>query len=103
MARGKYKQRKHNQDAAQLATDLAQVRAQLDEELARLAAMRERAELDARLRAELRAAIAARDAVCAPQLQRIAVDRDAIRVASRQLDEAVRELARHWSRSTSLR
>ena len=98
MARGKYKQRKHNQDAAQLATDLAQVRAQLDEELARLATARERAELDARLRAELSAAIAARDAVCAPQLQRIAVDRDAIRVASRQLDEATRELARHWSR-----
>ena len=45
MARGKYKQRKHNQDAAQLATDLAQVRAQLDEELARLATARERAEL----------------------------------------------------------
>ena len=40
MARGKYKQRKHNQDAAQLATDLAQVRAQLDEELARLATAR---------------------------------------------------------------
>lgn len=29
MARGKYKQRKNNQDAARLATDLARVRAQL--------------------------------------------------------------------------
>lgn len=60
--------------------------------------MRERAELDARLRADLSAAISARDAVCAPQLQRIASDRDAIRVAARQLDEAAQELARHWSR-----
>lgn len=98
MARGKYKARKHNQDAAQLAADLAQVRAQLADEEQRLAAMRERAELDARLRAELRAAISARDAVCAPQLERITADRDAIRVAARQLDEAVRDVARHWSR-----
>lgn len=98
MARGKYKLRKHNHDAAQLAADLARVRAQLAEEQERLAAMRERADLDARLRGDLAAAVAARDAVCAPQLERISVDRDAIRVASRQLDDAVKELARHSQR-----
>lgn len=98
MARGKYKQRKNNQDAAQLASELAHVRAQLAGEQARLAEVAERADLDARLRADLRTATAARDAVCAPQLERIASDREAIRGAARQLDEAVRELARHWSR-----
>lgn len=96
MAKGKYKQRKDNRDATQLAQSLARVRAQLAEEQKRLEATQQRAELDARLRSELTAAIAARDAVCAPQLHRISADRDAIRAATRQLDAASRDLRRHW-------
>lgn len=96
MAKGKYKQRKDNRDATQLAQSLARVRAQLAEEQKGLEATQQRAELDARLRSELTAAIAARDAVCAPQLHRISADRDAIRAATRQLDAANRDLRRHW-------
>ncbi|MDO2396087.1 hypothetical protein QRB38_20135 [Mycobacterium avium subsp. hominissuis] len=98
MAKGKYKQRKQNRDATQLAADLAQVRAQLAEAQAKLARVQQRAEVDAQLRADLRVAIAARDAVCAPQLQRIAADRDVIRAGARQLEEATRGIARHWSK-----
>jgi hypothetical protein len=98
MAKGKYKQRKQNRDSSQSAEDLQRVRAQLVDEQARLAEMQERAALDARLRADLAAAVAARDAVCAPQLARIAADRDAIRASARQLAEASREIARHWSK-----
>ncbi len=98
MARGKYKQRKHNHDAAQLAEDLQRVRAQLAEAKTKLAQVQERAEVDSRLRSDLNAAVAARDAVCAPQLDRIAADRDVIRAGTRQLAEATREIARHWSK-----
>ncbi|OBK38612.1 hypothetical protein A5658_03580 [Mycobacterium sp. 1245111.1] len=100
MARGKYKTRKQNRDATQLAEDLAAARAQLAAEQARLSAMRERAAAAAALRAELADAVAARDAVCAPQLERIAADRDVIRASTRQLDEAVRELRRHSQKIT---
>lgn len=98
MAKGKYKSRKQNRDASQIAEDLARLRVQLADEETRLAAMQERADLDAQLRADLGAAIAARDAVCAPQLTRIAADRDAIRAATRRLADANREIARHWSK-----
>lgn len=98
MSRGKYKQRKQNRDATQLAESLQRARAQLAAEQAQLEAMKQRAELDARLRAELATAIAARDAVCGPQLDRIAADRDAIRVATRQLADVNRELNRHWQK-----
>lgn len=98
MAKGKYKQRKRNQDAAQLAEDLEQARSQLAAEQRRLGEMQERAALDAQLRADLAAAISARDAVCGPQLERIAADRDVIGAATRQLAEANRELQRHWQK-----
>lgn len=98
MAKGKYKQRKDNRDATELAENLQRVRAQLADEQKRLEAAQQRAELDTRLRTELTAAIAARDAVCEPQLQRIAADRDVIRSATRQLDAANRDLRRHWQR-----
>ncbi|MBY6388951.1 hypothetical protein HG717_34350 [Rhodococcus erythropolis] len=98
MAKGKYKARKQNRDTTRLTEDLARLRAQLTAEQTRLAEMRERAELDAKLRADLGAAIAARDAVCASQLKRIAADRDVIRAATRRLAEDNREIARHWSK-----
>jgi hypothetical protein len=98
MAKGKYKARKHNRDAAQVADDLARVRAELAVEQDRLAATRERATLDARLRTELAEAVAARDAACAPQLIRIAADRDVIRSATRDLHGSTRQIGRHNQR-----
>ncbi len=100
MVKGKYKSRKQNRDASQLAEDLARARAQLVEEQRRLTEMQERAEVDARLRADLREAIAARDAVCAPQLRRIADDRDAIRAATRDLAAVNRSIRRHSEKVT---
>ena len=100
MARGKYKTRKENRDATKLAEDLAAAHAQLAEEEARLAAMRERADLDARLRADLASAVAAREAVCGPQIERIAADRDVIRAATRELRELGDELSRHTEKIT---
>lgn len=98
MAKGKYKARKENRDAFQLAEDLARARTQLREEQRRLVEVRERAERDAQLRADLAEAIAARDAACAPQLARIASDRDVIRAATRQLTDLTRDIARHWQK-----
>jgi hypothetical protein len=95
LSRGKHKARKQNRDAAQLADDLARVRAQLVEERARLAEVGQRAALDAQLRADLADAIAARDAACAPQLERIADDRVAICTATRELAETTRQIRRH--------
>lgn len=98
MAKGKYKARKNNRDAAQVADDLGRVRAELAVEQHPLAAARERAILDARLRAELAEAVAARDAACAPQLKLIAADRDVIRSATRDLHESTRQIGRHNQR-----
>lgn len=100
MARGKHKARKQNRDAAKLADELTRVRAQLAEEQARLAEARERAALDAQLRAGLAEAMAARDAACAPQLERIAADREVIRTATRELAAATQQLRRHDERIT---
>lgn len=97
MAKGKYKARKQNRDATQLAADLARVRDELDVEKAKLEQARGRAAVDAQLRAELTTAIAARDAVCAPQLARIAADRDVILSATRDLrsaNEAIRHIGK---------
>ncbi|MFV1501321.1 hypothetical protein [Mycobacterium kansasii] len=100
MAKGKYKSRKQNRDASQLGEDLVRVRAQLVEEQRRLAQMRDRADLDARLRADLAEAIAARDAVCAPQLHRIANDREVIRAVTNELAVANRSIRRHSQKIT---
>ncbi|MFG1930727.1 hypothetical protein ACGFK1_08715 [Mycobacterium sp. NPDC048908] len=100
MTKGKYKSRKQNRDASKLGEDLVRVRDQLVEEQRRLAEMRERAELDARLRADLAEAIAARDAVCAPQLQRIADDREVIRAVTRDRAAANRSIRRHSQKVT---
>ena len=100
MAKGKYKSRKQNRDASQLGEDLVRVRDQLIEEQRRLVEMRERAELDVRLRADLAEAIAARDAVCAPQLQRIADDREVIRAVTRDRAAANRSIRRHSQKVT---
>lgn len=85
MAKGKYKARKENRDATQLAEDLARVRAELLVEQQRLDEVRGRAEVDRQLRVALAAAISERDAVCAPQIERIAADRDVIVAATRDL------------------
>lgn len=98
MAKGKYKVRKENRDASQLEEELAQVRVKLEEEQRRLAQVRERVTVDVALRAELAAAVAARDAACAPHLSRIAADRDVIRVAARQLVDVTKGMARHWEK-----
>lgn len=100
MAKGKYKSRKQNRDAAQLADDLARVRAQLTAEQQRLHHAQQRAGEAEQARAELAAAIAAPDAVCTPQLQRIAADRDAIRAATHELAAANQSIERHAERIT---
>jgi hypothetical protein len=100
MAKGKYRSRKQNRDAFQLADDLVRLRAQLVEEQRRLAEVQERAEVDSRLRADLSEAIAARDAVCAPQLRRIDDDRDVIRSATRELAAVNRSIRRYSEKVT---
>lgn len=98
MAKGKYRTRKDNRDAAQLAEDLANARTELAEELARLDAVKTRAARDKQLRAELDAAIGARDRACAPQLAQIAADRTTIQKATRELAAATKSLDRHKER-----
>jgi hypothetical protein len=98
VAKGKYKTRKHNRDATQLDDDIARLRAELAIEQERLSEMRQRADLDAELRADLAEAIAARDAACAPQIQRIGTDRDVIRTATRDLVAANQPIRRHHDR-----
>lgn len=98
MGKGKYKERKHNRDATQLADDLARVRAQFMQEQARLDQVRDRAALDGQLRQELAAAVAARDVACAPQIERINADRVLIQTATRDLKAATRKLCAHNDR-----
>lgn len=95
MAKGKYRQRKDNRDATQLAADLAAARAECTRELARLAAVKARVDQDKRLRAELAAAIELRDRACAPQLGRIAADRVAVQKATRDLAVVCKSIDRH--------
>lgn len=95
MAKGKYKARKDNRDANQLSADIAQAKGQLAQEQERLEQARADAGADAALRADLAAAIAARDAVCAPQITRITGDRTAIKTATRELDALRAALATH--------
>lgn len=95
MAKGKYKARKDNRDANQLSVDIAQAKAQLAQEQERLEQARADAGAEAALRADLAAAIAARDAACAPQITRITGDRTAIKTATRELDALRAALATH--------
>ncbi|SHQ48665.1 hypothetical protein [Mycobacteroides abscessus] len=98
MAKGKYRTRKDNRDATQLAADLARARIELAEELSRLDAVKNRADHDKQLREELDAAIRLRDRACAPQLAQIAADRTAIQKATRELAAATKSLDRHKER-----
>ncbi|WP_016894201.1 hypothetical protein [Mycobacteroides abscessus] len=98
MSKGKYKARRQNRDAAQLADDLARVRTQLAREQARLEEARERAAVDAQLRQELAAAIASRDSACATQLNRIHEDRVAIQTATRDLKSTMQKMDAHFAR-----
>lgn len=98
MAKGKYRTRKDNRDATQLAADLARARIELAEELSRLDAVKNRADQDKQLREELDAAIRLRDRACAPQLAQIAADRTVIQKATRELAAATKSLDRHKER-----
>lgn len=100
MARGKYKARKQSRDASQLATDLARVRAELTQEEDKLTQARERAAADALLRQELAHATAARDLACAPVIEQITHDREALQAARRELADANSSLGRHVQKSS---
>lgn len=99
MARGKYKARKQSRDASQLATDLARVRAELTQEEDKLTQARERAAADALLRQELAHATAARDLACAPVIEQITHDCEALQAARRELADANSSLGRHVQKS----
>lgn len=98
MSRGKYKTRKENSDSLQLASDLKQARAQLDQELERLHETKRRRAETAELKQALDEALTQRNNACAPQLEQIAADLDLVSLALRDLQALCRSVDRHHDR-----